>query len=39
MKIAVVSCYFINNYGRILQAHTTQKYLAQVNGVCHTVNM
>ncbi len=39
MKIAVVSCYFINNYGSVLQAYATQKYLAQNSAVCHTVNV
>ena len=26
MKIGIVSCYFINNYGSILQAYALQEY-------------
>ena len=36
-KVAIVSCYFKNNYGSILQAYATQKFLDNNNIVNETV--
>ena len=33
-KVAIVSCYFQKNYGSMLQAYATQKYL-QDEGIDH----
>lgn len=38
-KVAVVSCYFINNYGSILQAYATEKYLRNIGINCKTVRI
>ena len=37
MKIALVSCYFIDNYGSILQSYATQQYFKSKGVTCHTV--
>lgn len=39
MKIAIISCYFIDNYGSILQSYATQKYLTNQNLDCQTVSI
>ena len=37
MKIALVSCYFIDNYGSILQSYATQKVFRSFGAECDTV--
>lgn len=37
MKIAIVSCYHIHNYGSVLQAYATQEYLTRLGAECRTV--
>ena len=39
MKLGIVSCYFINNYGSILQAYALQKYLETKGIECDTVSV
>lgn len=39
MKIAVVSCWFINNYGSILQSFATERYFADKGFTCHTISV
>lgn len=36
-KVAVVSCYFIRNYGSVLQAYATEKYLKKQSVQCQTL--
>ncbi|WP_349845913.1 polysaccharide pyruvyl transferase family protein [Bacteroides cellulosilyticus] len=38
-KTAIVSCYFIHNYGSMLQAYATQKVLDKLNVENETVNV
>jgi hypothetical protein len=38
MKTAIVSCYFIHNYGSALQAYATQRYLDGIGVDCTTVS-
>lgn len=38
MKIAVVSCWFTNNYGSVLQAYATQRYFDEKGMHCDTVS-
>lgn len=38
-RVAVVSCYFIHNYGSILQAYATEKYLRNIGIDCKTVRI
>ncbi|HBL41374.1 MAG TPA: hypothetical protein DDY98_07360 [Ruminococcaceae bacterium] len=37
--LAVVSCYFINNYGSVLQAFATEQYLQSAGADCQTVSV
>ena len=39
MKLGIVSCYFINNYGSILQSYATQEYLRSKKIDCDTVSV
>ena len=39
MKLGIVSCYFINNYGSILQAYALQKYLSAKGIECDTISV
>ena len=39
MKIGIVSCYFINNYGSILQAYALQEYFGTKGIECDTVSV
>lgn len=38
MKLGIVSCYFINNYGSILQAYALQEYLGAQGVECDTIS-
>lgn len=38
MKLGIVSCYFINNYGSILQSYATQEYFRRRCGECETIS-
>jgi len=38
-KVGIVSCYFQKNYGSILQAYATQKYLDELNIENETINI
>lgn len=38
MKLGVVSCYFINNYGSVLQSYALQEYLCGKGAVCDTIS-
>lgn len=38
-KVAIVSCYFIHNYGSMLQAYATQKVLEKLNIENETINV
>ncbi len=37
MKIAIISCYFTNNYGSILQAFATENYFKNKGIECNTI--
>lgn len=39
MKLGIVSCYFINNYGSILQAYALQEYLSARGIECDTISV
>ena len=39
MKLGIVSCYFINNYGSVLQAYALQKYLTGKGIECDTISV
>lgn len=39
MKLGIVSCYFINNYGSILQAYALQEYLSSKGIECDTISV
>ena len=39
MKLGIVSCYFIDNYGSILQSYATQEYLRSREIDCNTVSI
>ncbi|MDR0914677.1 MAG: polysaccharide pyruvyl transferase family protein [Oscillospiraceae bacterium] len=39
MKTAIISCYFINNYGSVLQAYATQEYLRNIGVDCSTISV
>ena len=39
MKIGIVSCYFINNYGSILQAYALQEYFRTKGIECDTISV
>ena len=39
MKLGIVSCYFINNYGSILQAYALQEYFNSKGVDCDTVSV
>lgn len=39
MKLGIVSCYFINNYGSILQAYALQEYFRAKGIECDTVSV
>lgn len=39
MKLGIVSCYFINNYGSILQAYALQEYLSAKGIECDTISV
>ena len=39
MKLGIVSCYFINNYGSVLQSFATQEYLRSKKIECNTVSV
>ena len=38
-NIAVVSCYFIRNYGSVLQSYATEKYIENLGFNCQTVSV
>ncbi len=38
MKLGIVSCYFINNYGSILQAYALQEYFSTKGIECDTIS-
>ena len=38
MKLGIVSCYFINNYGSILQAYALQEYFSTKGIKCDTIS-
>jgi len=38
-RVAIVSCYFKNNYGSMLQAYATQKVLDNNNILNETINI
>ena len=39
MKLGMVSCYFINNYGSILQAYALQEYFGIKGIECDTISV
>ena len=39
MKLGIVSCYFINNYGSILQAYALQEFFCAKGVTCDTVSV
>lgn len=39
MKLGIVSCYFINNYGSILQAYALQEYFRDKGIKCDTISV
>lgn len=39
MKLGIVSCYFINNYGSILQAYALQEYFRSRGVECDTISV
>lgn len=39
MKLGIVSCYFINNYGSILQAYALQEYFSARGIKCDTISV
>ena len=39
MKLGIVSCYFINNYGSILQAYALQEYFGNKGIECDTISV
>lgn len=39
MKLGIVSCYFINNYGSILQAYALQEYFSAKGIECDTISV
>lgn len=39
MKLGIVSCYFIDNYGSVLQSYATQEYLRSRKIDCDTVSV
>ena len=39
MKLGIVSCYFINNYGSILQAYALQEYFTAKGIECDTISV
>ncbi len=39
MKLGIVSCYFINNYGSILQAYALQEYFKTKGIECDTISV
>ncbi len=39
MKLGIVSCYFINNYGSILQAYALQEYFSARGIECDTISV
>ena len=39
MKLGIVSCYFINNYGSVLQSFATQEFLRSKKIECDTVSV
>lgn len=39
MKLGIVSCYFINNYGSVLQAYALQEYFGNKGVECDTISV
>ena len=39
MKLGIVSCYFINNYGSVLQAYALQEYFSSKGVECDTISV
>ena len=38
-SVGIVSCYFINNYGSVIQAYATQKMLDELGIKNETINV